>query len=351
LFGDILLLPSIFKPKKVGIAGGTRISKENEKFCKILGTELSKEKNIVLITGGFKNYDGEEDIPSTDYAIAQGFINDSLISENYSGNIETIVPDPSYDPSEIRRFSIGDEIILKNRNLQSRRFFVVNRSDVLIAIEGAKGTREMIDLAFALEKPCFPLPFTDGYARKRWDKNREYLINSLEIKEEIAREFETVDLSQIDEKEMRLLACTVKCCIMNKLRKKCFIIMPFDILYDNFYDHVNFVLKKEGFEAIRTDKTHLLGNILDMIRQGVFTSDCIIAEITELKPNVMYEIGLAHAFGKPVIMFFKGKLDRELPFDIKNERVFSYNNNDDIEAALTGILKMMNKNGYDDIQG
>ena len=338
----ILMVYQIFKPKKVGISGGTRISKENEKFCKVLGFELSKEKNIILITGGFKNFEGEVDIPSADFSVVQGFMNQESGSETYLEKIETIIPDPRLDPPGFKRFVVGNEIILNNKNLQSRRFFTVNRSDVLISIQGGKGTREMIDLALALEKPCLPLPFTGGNSKIRWDENRQYIIESLGFEEEIAQELETIDIATINDKGLQELAGKVIKCIMKKLQKKCFIIMPFDKRYNEFYDTVQVALKEGGFEAIRTDKTHLLGNIIDMIRQGLYSSDCIIAEITELKPNVMYEIGLAHAFGKPVIMFYNGPLDKELPFDIKNERIFCYNSYKEIETILKEILKAIN---------
>jgi nucleoside 2-deoxyribosyltransferase len=115
--------------------------------------------------------------------------------------------------------------------------------------------------------------------------------------------------------------------------------MPFNEKYDDFFNHIKTVLNGEGFEPVRTDEITFVGNIVDMIRQGLLSSDFSLAEISDARPNVMYEIGLAHAFGKPVIMFTNQENISELPFDIKNERVFLYNDFAEVGEVLKKVLR------------
>ncbi|MBC6950141.1 DUF1566 domain-containing protein [candidate division KSB1 bacterium] len=79
---------------------------------------------------------------------------------------------------------------------------------------------------------------------------------------------------------------------------------------------------KAGFKAVRADE--LIGpfNIHRDIIEYIFSSDAIIADLTDWNPNVFYELGVAHAVANKTIMIVqKGQ---ELPFDIHNYRCIAY---------------------------
>lgn len=63
-------------------------------------------------------------------------------------------------------------------------------------------------------------------------------------------------------------------------------------------------------------------NILKNIVDGIDQADIVIADLTGLNPNVFYELGLAHAMNKKVIILVQG-ID-ELPFDIRSYRAVDY---------------------------
>ena len=50
------------------------------------------------------------------------------------------------------------------------------------------------------------------------------------------------------------------------------------------------------------------------------------AELTTRNPNVFYELGLAHAMRKPVVLVSASEED--VPFDLKHIRVIYYDRND-----------------------
>jgi hypothetical protein len=67
------------------------------------------------------------------------------------------------------------------------------------------------------------------------------------------------------------------------------------------------------------------GSILEDIARGISQTTMVIAEVTPKNQNVYYEVGYAHALGKPTILL--AKKGTELPFDLKIHRCLFYENN------------------------
>jgi hypothetical protein len=64
--------------------------------------------------------------------------------------------------------------------------------------------------------------------------------------------------------------------------------------------------------------------------------------LTDKNANVFYELGLAHAIGKPVILISE-KID-DVPFDLRNYRVITYDKNnpawgDELHSKIIEFLK------------
>jgi nucleoside 2-deoxyribosyltransferase len=77
-------------------------------------------------------------------------------------------------------------------------------------------------------------------------------------------------------------------------------------------------------DAKRADEVYGPGVIIADIVKQIVESKLIIAEITPANPNVYYEIGYAHALGKPTILI--AEKATELPFDVSPFRVLFYEN-------------------------
>ncbi len=67
--------------------------------------------------------------------------------------------------------------------------------------------------------------------------------------------------------------------------------------------------------------------ILEKIREMIIESDLIIADISHRNPNVFYELGLAHAYDKPVILITGDEIN-ETPSDIRHFEFMKYNLNE-----------------------
>lgn len=94
---------------------------------------------------------------------------------------------------------------------------------------------------------------------------------------------------------------------------------------DDYREVYNALEKKlsDSFYFLRSDteghQREFLKNILD----GILRAKYVIAEISENNPNVMFELGLAMAWGKKVIMITQGKPE-EAPSDIRSFNIVSY---------------------------
>ncbi len=64
-------------------------------------------------------------------------------------------------------------------------------------------------------------------------------------------------------------------------------------------------------------------NILADIIRPIYYADIVLADLTELNPNVMYEFGIAHSFNKKTIIITRDDLNT-LPFDLKQYRAKNY---------------------------
>ncbi len=104
----------------------------------------------------------------------------------------------------------------------------------------------------------------------------------------------------------------------------CFVMMPFAEPHGSYYSKVyEPAIRKAGLRPIRADDEIFgTGKIIDQIWEGINNAKVLVAELTTRNPNVFYELGLAHALKKPVVLVSANETD--VPFDLKHIRVIYY---------------------------
>lgn len=121
---------------------------------------------------------------------------------------------------------------------------------------------------------------------------------------------------------------------MKKISKKCFVMMPFAGEFKDVYSMaIKPAAEKNGLQCFRIDELKGVFNITRAIMESIFSADIIIVDLTNFKPNVFYELGIAHALAKKVIMI--AQQGERLPFDVANYRIIFYEN------TRNGIIKFI----------
>jgi hypothetical protein len=112
---------------------------------------------------------------------------------------------------------------------------------------------------------------------------------------------------------------------VKKSRATIFVVMQFSEPYKQLYSEVIRPVAGEfGLEAYHVGDVFGPGMILDDIVQGTIQAKVIIAEVTAPNQNVFYELGYAHAKGKPTILL--AERGKQPPFDIAGYRHLFYEN-------------------------
>src|SRR5258708_5104335 len=116
------------------------------------------------------------------------------------------------------------------------------------------------------------------------------------------------------------------------MKKTCFIITPINDknsqvrratngLIDSVIDPV---LSKLGISSTVSHRMPNAGSITDQVIEHVLNDDLVIANLTELNPNVMYELAVRHACTKSVIILIE--VGTRLPFDVSGQRAIQFVN-------------------------
>jgi hypothetical protein len=140
--------------------------------------------------------------------------------------------------------------------------------------------------------------------------------------------------------------------------KKCFIISPLgsenseirrkaDGIIKSVFEPV---LDELGFESIAPHEISESGSITRQVIEHLLDDDLVIANLTTLNPNVMYELAVRHAKRLPVVVVAEKPID--LPFDIATERTLLYDNDmagvEELKPKLKQAIKVALKDDEPD---
>ncbi len=121
-------------------------------------------------------------------------------------------------------------------------------------------------------------------------------------------------------------------------RNRCFVAMPFSDDLESVYATIERAANQLGLQAFRTkdiqEKQEFTQDIFAEIQAARLVVGVCTAEAATQKPNpnVMYEVGFAHALGKPTLLMTADS--QSLPADIRNIYTLTYDPVDTSTADL-----------------
>lgn len=120
-----------------------------------------------------------------------------------------------------------------------------------------------------------------------------------------------------------------------------FVLTPFHKDFDSFFETLTEVGQDINYRISRGDERVSKSDIFNQILHGIVTSRFIIANITGRNANVFYELGVAHALDKEVILIAES--DAEVPFDLQSKRIIFYDNQEELRIKLTAAIARMSE--------
>lgn len=136
----------------------------------------------------------------------------------------------------------------------------------------------------------------------------------------------------------------------SEIEKTCFIITPIGDPNSKLRRHIDGIIDASIIPALDKKYKPIIPHriydsvaITKQIYQHLYESDLVIANLTDLNPNVMYELATRFCIGKPVIII--AEEGTKLPFDVKDQRAFFYINDSqgvlELSENISKVLKVI----------
>jgi predicted Rossmann-fold nucleotide-binding protein len=216
---------------------------------------------------------------------------------------------------------------------------LVGNADAVILLGGFYGTFMAANWARLNHKPLLPFAVFGGAAKevyaeeaKRFDQIYSGNITRLEY-DQVVR--------SLSNDWPALAKATIALAEKVVTSPRVFVIMSFrpDAQYEDLYDSIRRVCAKFQYEARRVDESNLNKRIVPEIARQIRQCAFVIADVSEAKANVYYEVGFADGLAKETILV--ARKDTPLPFDINDVPVLFWDGlrkfEQDLERRVANI--------------
>jgi hypothetical protein len=231
---------------------------------------------------------------------------------------------------------------LGNWELGSANFYVpeqVAQADVIVLIGGFEGTIRAANWAEIARKPVLPFASFGGAAAEIYQRELK------NFDKRFGGRIERIEFEQLNSIKDWKDHATDIVALAEKVAESHFVLVVMSYadrpdLKDAFGTFKR-VCADMGYHCDRvTEKnaaSRILPEILGRIRRASFT----IVDLTDLRPNVFYELGYADGLGGKVIV--TAKRGTELPFDVKDIPTILWDSYEDLAEDLRSRIEAVMK--------
>ena len=236
------------------------------------------------------------------------------------------VPDPdrrliSYvlaNQEPVHRFGKIVRSRLRDWEISNEYFYVpeqIQEADAVVLIGGFDGTFRAANWARFAKKPILPVTEFGGAAAKvfegemdEFDRRYAGRIDKLDYQElnRVKSDWKNradviVSLAE------RLVVPNSVCVVMSYSGR---------VDLEDAFDSFRSVCEGFKYKCDRVNNVNTLDRIVPKIHEKIGQAAFVIVDVSELKPNVFYELGLAQGLNKDIVI--TAKVGTDLPFDVRD---------------------------------
>jgi hypothetical protein len=293
---------------RICIYGGTDLQGTPTRFVSALAYAILDSMPAVIVTGGFRHSNEKPMAISTDVAALNGarkYADDHGI--NLKDCYEAWIPEPRLDSRpDVRgavRLSDADGITLRvmtGRTPLGRRLAMVAEVDLVVTISGKRHTEVVVEQALELGLPVLPIPDAGGDSRDLLEKYRERIAADFDPGA-LDRCLQEVSESIDGDPEMAAIAAVRL--IRTAKVGRCLVLLPYDDEHNDLYTSSIEPSVARHMVPVRLDRLPRSEAIYTTFADSIRSSSAVIADITLLNENVMYEVGYAHGQGLAPLIY------------------------------------------------
>ena len=281
-------------------------------FISELAYQVLDSMSAVIVCGGFKHSNKKPNAVSTDVAALRGAERYAKVNKvNLKDCYEAWIPDPGLDSREdvkgVVRMSEADGItvrVMTGRTPLGRRLAMVGDVDIVVTIYGRRHTEVVVERSLDLGLPVLPIPDAGGDSEDLLRKYRPLIAKSF-APGELDRCLSKISEAVRDRPDLAARA-VIKLLKTAKVGR-CLVLLPFDEENNSLYASTIEPAVTRHMIAVRLDRLPSSKAIYTSFADAIQTSSAVIADITTLNKNVMYEVGYSHGRGLTPLIFTRNE--------------------------------------------
>lgn len=336
---------------RVCIYGGTDLQGTPTELIYALTYEILHSMPAVIVTGGFLRSNEKPTAVSTDVAALKG-------ARRYAGDhgidlkdcYEAWVPEPSLDSRpDVKgavRMSAGEGItvrVMAGRTPLGRRLAMVAGVDMVVTISGKQHTEVVVEQALELGLPVLPIPDAGGDSKDLLKKYRERIAAGFDPG---ALDQCLAAVSKAIGGHPEIAAKAVVDLIRTAKVGRCLMLLPYDDQHNRLYASSIEPTVARHMIPVRLDRLPRSEAIYTSFADAVRSSSAVIADITLLNENVMYEVGYAHGCGLTPLIYTRDAARLEqLPVYFRTLNVRLASETMPVEVLIDDYLRSVKATG------
>lgn len=296
-------------------------------FAAVLGREIMAQGHA-LLNGCRTDLDGAVAEGAYAYLVSEAAEPDEIRSRIVSYVNQGTTPKHDFGDvlqSELADWELGGEELTAPE--------IIHEADAVVLIGGFSGTFRAANWARIEGKPLLPVSLFGG-AAKTICVSQAKSVEALYPGSITKQEYEAV-LKSLSTDWPALAKRVVTLAERMATSKDVFVVMSFQETpeYKDLRKAIEETCDQFGYTARRVDEADDQKRIIPEIMRGIRHSAFVVADVTEGKPNVYWELGLAAGLEREVIVVAKRGTD--LPFDINDVPVLFWDSFSDFKENLS----------------